>query len=94
MRRRGLPVDAIPDDLMRAGLQQMADDFRDKAPLSASAAATIILDGVRAGEWRILVGDDAVALDELVRADPKAVYEPAFIETLRARGIFARLNVG
>ncbi len=33
--------------------------FRDNAPMSAAQAATIILDGVRADTWRILVGDDA-----------------------------------
>jgi hypothetical protein len=48
--------------------------FRDNAPLSAEQAATIILDGVRAGKWRILVGDDAHTLDEAVRADPEGAY--------------------
>jgi short chain dehydrogenase len=37
--------------------------FREKAPLTAAAAATIILDGVQSGAWRILVGEDAKALD-------------------------------
>ena len=32
-------------------------EFRDTAPLSAAAAATTILEGVRAGAWRILLGD-------------------------------------
>jgi len=48
--------------------------FRDNAPVTAEQAATIILDGVRAGKWRILVGEDAVTLDEAVRADPEAAY--------------------
>jgi hypothetical protein len=48
--------------------------FRDLAPLTAADAATIILDGVRAGKWRILVGEDAKQLDELVRKDPEAAY--------------------
>ena len=30
------------------------------------------------GEWRILVGDDAVALDATVRKGPGAAYEPGF----------------
>ena len=38
--------------------------------------------------WRILVGDDAVTLDEMVRADPEVVYEPAFMERLRAGNVF------
>lgn len=88
MKARGLPADAIPDDLIRAGLQQMADDFRDKAPLTAAAAATIILDGVRRGAWRILVGDDAHELDRLVRTDPEAAYEPSFLAQIQERGLF------
>ena len=44
------------------------------APLTAADAAKIILDGVRAGKWRILVGEDAKKLDEAVRADPEAAY--------------------
>lgn len=48
--------------------------FRDNAPTSAAEAAAIILDGVKAGKWRILVGDDAHRLDERVRADPESVY--------------------
>ena len=50
-------------------------DFRDKAPLSAAEAATIILDGVRSGAWRILVGEDAKMLDAAVRGDPEAAYD-------------------
>jgi hypothetical protein len=34
--------------------------FHDTAPLSAAGAAAIILDGVRSGAWRIVVGQDAV----------------------------------
>ena len=48
--------------------------FRDMAPLSAADAATIILNGVKAGEWRILVGEDAKKLDEAVRRDPLSAY--------------------
>jgi NAD(P)-dependent dehydrogenase (short-subunit alcohol dehydrogenase family) len=51
--------------------------FRDSAPLSAAGAAAIILDGVRAGAWRILVGEDAGRLDAVVRADPGAAYDYA-----------------
>jgi hypothetical protein len=42
---------------------------------SRTASATIILDGVRAGAWRILVGEDARTLDKLVRAAPEAAYD-------------------
>ena len=86
LAQRGLPVGALSDDQLRAGMQQMAEDFRDKAPLSAAAAATIILDGVRAGRWRILVGEDAKELDRMVRFAPERAYEPGFMEELRAKG--------
>jgi NAD(P)-dependent dehydrogenase (short-subunit alcohol dehydrogenase family) len=48
--------------------------FYDTAPLSAAGAAKIILDGVRSGAWRILVGDDARLLDQYVRAYPEDAY--------------------
>jgi hypothetical protein len=67
-------------------MQQLAEDFRDKAPLSAAAAATLILDGIRAGDWRILVGEDAKELDRMVRAAPERAYEPGFMEELRGKG--------
>jgi NAD(P)-dependent dehydrogenase (short-subunit alcohol dehydrogenase family) len=68
-----LGSDATPDDLRRM-LVRMNADFRDKAPLSAAAAATVILDGVRSGTWRILVGEDAKQLDEMVRSTPEDAY--------------------
>ena len=37
---------------------------------------------------RILVGDDAVSLDEVVRQHPSIAYEPEFTEILNARRIF------
>lgn len=70
----GVDVEALGDDEVRALIDAFADAFRDSAPLSAAGAATVILDGVRAGRWRILVGDDAHALDEAVRADPEGIY--------------------
>jgi len=88
MAHQGIPRDALSDDQLRAALQKIGEDFRDKAPLTAAAAATIILDGVRAGTWRILVGDDAKALDRMVRAAPEDAYEPDFMTRLRAKGLF------
>ena len=61
-------------------LTHAGENFRDNAPTTAAEAATIILDGVKAGRWRILVGDDAHMLDELVRNNPAEVYEPDFFE--------------
>jgi NAD(P)-dependent dehydrogenase (short-subunit alcohol dehydrogenase family) len=75
LERRGLPAGGIGDDDLRKMVLMMGDIFRDNAPLSAADAATIILDGVRARTWRILVGDDAHELDIAVRADPEAAYD-------------------
>ena len=69
-----LAEDASAEDL-RQMLIRMSSDFRDNAPVTAAQAATIILDGVRAGAWRILVGKDATMLDERIRAHPEAAYD-------------------
>ena len=76
--KMGLPMDGLDDDELRAAIEQRQIAFRDDAPLSAEGAATIILDGVRANEWRILVGEDAKRLDERVRKSPWDVYDPDF----------------
>ncbi|MHB1855108.1 MAG: SDR family NAD(P)-dependent oxidoreductase [Acidimicrobiales bacterium] len=73
---RGMPGD-LPADQVRDIVKMMEEGFRTSAPLSAADAAKIILDGVRAGRWRILVGDDARLLDEQVRADPEGAYDHA-----------------
>jgi NAD(P)-dependent dehydrogenase (short-subunit alcohol dehydrogenase family) len=74
LERRGIPTEGMDDDALRSMIEMFGDMFRDSAPLSAAQAATIILDAVKAGEWRILVGDDAKQLDEAVRADPWGAY--------------------
>lgn len=74
MAQRGVPVEAMDDDAVRSMVEMFGQLFRDSAPMTAAQAATVILDGVRAGKWRILVGDDAHRLDELVRAQPESVY--------------------
>ena len=65
--------------------------FQESAPTSATEAAAAFLDGVRAGRWRILVGPDAVLLDEALRADPEGAYEPSFIDRLHDQGAFLGL---
>ena len=52
--------------------------------MTAAAAAKVILDGVKADRWRILVGDDAHWLDELVRQTPEEAYEAEFFERFAA----------
>jgi len=71
-----LPEGAAAEELRRMLVRANAD-FRDKAPVSAAQAATIILDGVRSGAWRILVGEDAKKIDAAVRAKPEAAYDYA-----------------
>src|SRR4029077_6695519 len=60
---QGIDASDASDEDPRNGMQPQADMFRDMAPTSAAQAATIILDGVRADRWRILVGTDAEQLD-------------------------------
>jgi NAD(P)-dependent dehydrogenase (short-subunit alcohol dehydrogenase family) len=84
--RRGLPADAMTDDQLRAAMHQMALAFRDHAPTSAAQAATTILEGVRTDTWRVLVGQDAQALDRLVRQAPEVAYEPSFAKALNDEG--------
>ncbi len=86
MGRIGIPTDNVDDEELRALIQQQMEDFHNTAPLSAAQAATIILDGVREEKWRILVGEDAEALDNLVREIPEEAYEPSFLEKIQAQG--------
>ena len=76
MAQRGIPSEGIADQDLQQMVKMMGQMFRDSAPMTAAAAATVILDGVRAGKWRILVGDDAHALDDAVRAAPEKAYDP------------------
>lgn len=78
MLKSGAPVADLPDDALRQMLHQRALDFRDKAPTTAEQAASIIMAGVAADRWRILVGEDAVRLDAMVRSNPEGAYEAAF----------------
>jgi NAD(P)-dependent dehydrogenase (short-subunit alcohol dehydrogenase family) len=82
LAKRGLPVENVSDDDLKNLLQMMGEGFRTNAPTSASQAATIILDAVRKGEWRVLVGEDAKQLDEAVRRDPLAAYEGLSLGTI------------
>lgn len=82
LERRGLDLGNATNDQLRQGLVMQGESFRDDAPMSAAEAATVILDGVKAGRWRILVGDDARVLDEMVRAEPENAYTEAFYQRL------------
>jgi NAD(P)-dependent dehydrogenase (short-subunit alcohol dehydrogenase family) len=71
---------------VNARVTERAATFRNSAPTTAAQAATVILDGVRDGRWRILIGDDAQVVDATVRDDPEGAYEPEFIDRLHAAG--------
>jgi NAD(P)-dependent dehydrogenase (short-subunit alcohol dehydrogenase family) len=75
--RAGVLAEGASADELRQMLVRANADFRDKAPVSAAQAATVILDGVRSGAWRILIGEDAKTLDAAVRAKPEATYDYA-----------------
>jgi NAD(P)-dependent dehydrogenase (short-subunit alcohol dehydrogenase family) len=77
------PEGATPEDLRKL-LIDASDGFRDKAPVSAAQAAGIILDGVQAGTWRILIGDDAQSIDTFVRTNPDGAYDYQQMATMAA----------
>jgi hypothetical protein len=85
-RLKGMGVDqaAMPDEQIQQIAAERARSFRDEAPTTAAAAATIILEGVKAGRWRILVGDDAHRLDERVRRTPERAYDAEFYQSFAA----------
>lgn len=78
MRGQGLDDSALDDASVGQMIQMMAIGFRERAPMTAAQASKVILDGVKAGKWRILVGDDAHRLDEFVRKDPEHAYDVDF----------------
>jgi len=85
LERRGIDFGNATNDQLRQALVQQGESFRDDAPMTAEEAAKIILDGVKAGRWRILVGDDAEVLDEMVRAEPENAYTEDFYDRLTSR---------
>ena len=84
MAAMGVDVAQVSDENIQAFMAEAARRFLEDAPMTAAAAATVILDGVKADRWRILVGDDAHKLDEKVRAAPEQAYEPEFFQDFAA----------
>jgi NAD(P)-dependent dehydrogenase (short-subunit alcohol dehydrogenase family) len=80
----GKDTSGLTDDELRDLMQERARKFLEEAPTTAAQAATIILDGVKADRWRILVGDDAHRIDELVRQKPEQAYDIDFFESFAA----------
>ncbi|MBR0695805.1 SDR family NAD(P)-dependent oxidoreductase [Bradyrhizobium lablabi] len=84
LQGQGVDVAAMSDEDIQQAALDRARIFHDEAPTTASAAAKIILDGVKAGRWRILVGDDAHRLDERVRKTPEQAYTVEFYQSIVA----------
>jgi NAD(P)-dependent dehydrogenase (short-subunit alcohol dehydrogenase family) len=80
--RMGVDLAALTDQAIQAMVAEQHRRFLEEAPMTAAAAATVILDGVRAERWRILVGDDAHGMDARVRANPEQAYEPQFFQDM------------
>jgi NAD(P)-dependent dehydrogenase (short-subunit alcohol dehydrogenase family) len=80
----GIDTAKMSDEQLQAFAAEQARAFQEDAPTSAAQAATIILDGVKAERWRILVGNDAHRLDERVREKPEAAYDLDFYQSFAA----------
>jgi NAD(P)-dependent dehydrogenase (short-subunit alcohol dehydrogenase family) len=82
LQGRGVDTATMSDDEIQQVALDRARTFREGAPTTASAAAKVILDGVKAGKWRILVGEDAHKLDERVRQAPERAYDEEFFRSI------------
>ncbi len=67
--RTGMPS---PPRSWRRALNSL---FADYQPVSSEQAAAVILNAVSNGDWRVVIGQDAEAVDARVRADPWTVYD-------------------
>jgi hypothetical protein len=77
----GTDVSSLSDEEIQKMVTEGERRFREEAPMTATAAATVILDGVKADRWRILVGEDAQRIDDLVRQSPEHAYDVDFFES-------------
>lgn len=74
-------AETMSDEDIQGLAAERARSFLENAPTTAAQAARIILDGVKAGTWRILVGEDAHKLDQRVRQAPENAYAPEFYKS-------------
>jgi NAD(P)-dependent dehydrogenase (short-subunit alcohol dehydrogenase family) len=74
-------ADKMSDQDIQNLAAERARSFLEEAPTTAAQAAKIILDGVKAERWRILVGADAQMLDQRVRQDPENAYTAEFYKS-------------
>jgi NAD(P)-dependent dehydrogenase (short-subunit alcohol dehydrogenase family) len=80
----GTDTSAMSDEDIQGIALDRARTFRDEAPMTAAAAAKVILDGVKAERWRILIGEDAHQLDARVRQTPERAYDAEFYQSFVA----------
>ena len=85
MNGAGIDTAAMSDDDIQQLALDRARSFREDAPMTAAAAAKVILDGVKAERWRILVGDDAHEIDARVRQTPERAYDADFFQDFAAK---------
>ena len=78
MIKMGMPVHNFSVEQIKEQIKENAESFKNKAPTSSEQAAEIILSAVKKKEWRVLVGEDAKAIDQWVRNDPVDAYEINF----------------
>jgi len=93
LAERGADVDQLTDDDLSNLVTLQGERFRDEAPTTAAQASEIILNGILENRWRILVGDDAAVIDELVREDPESAYETEFLQRIVDRGHLEFFNM-
>ncbi len=91
MTAQGTDTSSLADEDVQNIAVEQERKFRLEAPTTAVQAAQIILDGVKNERWRILVGDGAHRLDELVRETPESAYDDEFFRNLAAE-VGWRLN--
>ncbi|MBV8409716.1 MAG: SDR family NAD(P)-dependent oxidoreductase [Alphaproteobacteria bacterium] len=78
----GIDVTKMSDADIAKLAEERARTFLEDAPTTAAQAAKIILDGVKADHWRILVGRDAEIIDRRVREAPERAYDLDFFTDL------------
>ncbi|MAW29466.1 MAG: short-chain dehydrogenase [Gammaproteobacteria bacterium] len=71
----------LTDDQIREAVRNQGQAFK-KGGITPEEAANIIITGVKNDEWRILVGEDAKALDRAVRSEPLKAYDEDFFMLL------------
>jgi NAD(P)-dependent dehydrogenase (short-subunit alcohol dehydrogenase family) len=82
IKSMGMDASNLSDEQLGQIAAERARSFLEGAPTTAAQAAKIILDGVKAERWRILVGNDAHQIDARVRANPEQAYERDFFDSL------------